>query len=141
MRNVRPLLAAITAVHRFLYRATRGRVGGRLLGNQMLLLATVGRRSGAPREVPLLALPDGERWLVIASNAGDDRAPAWWLNLLAAPEAEIQVGARRLAVRARAASAAERPRLWERFVAAHASYADYEKRTSREIPIVILEPR
>jgi deazaflavin-dependent oxidoreductase (nitroreductase family) len=141
MPNVRWLLALVTAVHRLLYRVTRGRVGGRLQGNQMLLLRTVGRKSGRPREVPLLAVPDEKRWIVVASNAGDDRPPGWWLNLASRPEAEIQLGADRLAVRARTAAGEERRRLWAKVVAAHPGYSDYEKRTTREIPVVILEPR
>lgn len=141
MPNIRWLLALITAVHRFLFRLTSGRIGGRLAGNEMLLLETVGRKSGRRREVPLLTVPDGKSWVVVASNAGDDRPPAWWLNLQAHPEAEIQVAGGRLPVRARQAHGEEREQLWARVVQAHAGYADYETRTRRPIPVVVLEPR
>ena len=141
MPNIRWLLALITAVHRFLFRASNGRLGGRLMGNDMLLLETVGRKTGRLREVPLLAVPDGDAWVVVASNAGDDRPPAWWLNLEARPDAQIRLAGRRLAVRARLAGPHERPRLWAKVVDANGAYAEYETRTSRPIPVVLLEPR
>ncbi len=141
MPNIRWLLALVTVVHRFLFRLTNGRIGGRLAGNEMLLLETIGRKSGRAREVPLLTVPDGDAWIVIASNAGDDRPPAWWLNLQARPEAEIRVAGRRLSARARIAGPDERPRLWAKVLAAHSGYADYETRTTRPIPIILLEPR
>ena len=141
MPNIRWLLALITAVHRFLFRASNGRLGGRLMGNEMLLLETVGRKSGRAREVPLLTVPDGDAWVVVASNAGDDRPPAWWLNLEARPDAKIRLAGRQLAVRAREAGPEERPRLWARVLAANPSYSAYETRTSRPIPVVVLELR
>ena len=140
MPNIRWLLALITAVHRFLFRISNGRLGGRMMGNDMLLLETVGRKSGRRREVPLLTVRDGQAWVVVASNAGDDRPPAWWLNLEARPEAAIRTAGQRRTVRARSASGEERARLWAKVVAAHSGYADYEQRTTREIPVVLLEP-
>ncbi len=139
VRNIRWLLALITTVHRFLYRASNGRIGSNLGGKPMLLLKTVGRRSGEPRLTPLLYVPDGERWLLVASNAGDDRSPGWWHNLEADPNAEIQVGTERHPVRARTARPEERRVLWPKLIAAYPPYADYEERTDREIPVVILE--
>ena len=140
MPNIRWLVALITHLHRFAYRVSGGRLGARLGNNDMLLLHTVGRKTGKPRVTPLLCVPDGESWLVIASNAGDDRPPAWWLNVQAKPDVEIQVGRRRLAVRARTAEADERPELWRKAVDAYPDYAEYEKRTERPIPVVVLEP-
>lgn len=138
MQNWRWLLRGITAVHRAIYRASGGRLGAWLTA-PMLLLTTRGRRSGAPRTVPLLYVPDGERFVVVGSNAGDDRPPAWWLNLEAEPRASIQVGPDRHDVVARRAVGEERARLWSLLVSTHAGYREYERRTSREIPIVILE--
>jgi deazaflavin-dependent oxidoreductase (nitroreductase family) len=105
MPNIRWLLALITVLHRALYRATGGRIGANMAGMRMLLLETLGRRSGQRRATPLLYVEDGERFVVVASNAGDARNPAWLLNLRKHPEAGIQVGTRRVAVRAREASA------------------------------------
>ena len=141
MPNIRWLLALVTVVHRFLFRLTNGRIGGHLMGSDMLLLTTVGRKTGREREVPLLTVPAGKAWVVIASNAGDDRPPAWWLNLQARPEAQIRMAGRILPVRAREASPDERTRLWATIVASHSDYAAYEKRTTRKIPVVLLEPR
>jgi deazaflavin-dependent oxidoreductase (nitroreductase family) len=138
--NVRWLLALITHVHRWLYTTSDGRLGGAALGFRFLLLETVGRRTGARRRTPLLFLEDGGRFVVIGSNAGDDRTPAWWLNLQARPEAEVRVGRRRARVKARPASAEERAELWPRLVAAYRWYDDYQRRTARQIPVVVLEP-
>jgi deazaflavin-dependent oxidoreductase (nitroreductase family) len=121
------------------YLASGGRIGHKLGRQPMLLLHTVGRKSGEPRITPLLYVPDGDRWLLVASNAGDDRPPAWWLNLRAAGEATIQVGRARHRVRAREADATERPGLWKRACDQYPNYAVYEQRTTRPIPVVVLE--
>jgi deazaflavin-dependent oxidoreductase (nitroreductase family) len=140
MPNVRWLLALITAVHRFLYRATGGRVGARAGRLTFLLLEHTGRRSGRRYLAPLLYVEDGARLVVVGSNAGDDRDPAWWQNLKARPETSVRVGTRRLAVRARAAAGEERARIWQRLLERWPEYARYETRTAREIPVVLLEP-
>ena len=139
MPNIRWLLALITRIHRFLYVRSGGRIVHKLGGQPMMLLHTVGRKSGQPRITPLLYVPEGDRWLLVASNAGDDRPPAWWLNLRAAGEATIQVGRDRHRVRAREADPAERPGLWKRACDQYPNYAVYEQRTDRPIPVVILE--
>ena len=140
MPNIRWLLALITAIHRTLYRATNGRIGARTGGVDVLLLETVGRRTGRRRRTPLLYLRDGANWVVVASNAGDDREPAWWLNLQTRPDARIQVREQRHTIRARRATGDEGERLWPRLVAAYKGYDAYRERTRREIPIVVLEP-
>ena len=137
--NVRWLLALVTKVHRTIYRLSGGRVGAKLSGMPMLLLETVGRRSGRERVMPLLYVEDEQGWIVVGSNAGDDRHPAWWLNLRARPEATVRIGRERHAVRGRRATPAEEARLWPRLVAAYAPYARYREGTRREIPVVILE--
>ena len=145
MPNIRWLLAWITALHRWLYRATRGAIGHRipLLDWSSLLLTHTGRKTGAAHTIPLLYVPDGERFVVVGSNAGDPKPPAWWRNLQAHPEARVQVGARELAVRARLARGEERARLWAVLVANYRDYARYERKTrgGRELPVVVLEPR
>lgn len=128
------------ALHRFLYRASGGRVGGRLWGLRVVLLTTTGRRSGKRRTVPLCSLRDGEDTVVIASFGGLDRPPAWWLNLGAHPDALLEDGRERRPVRARPASPEERARLWADVTERAPGYLDYERRTARPIPVVILEP-
>jgi deazaflavin-dependent oxidoreductase (nitroreductase family) len=127
-------------IHPAIYRFTGGRLLGRIGGVPVLLLTTRGRKSGAPRKKPLLYLAHGDAFVVAASFAGEPRHPAWWLNLLADPRAEVQVGSRVIAVRAREAEGDERTRLWRAIVAQDASFAEYERRTTRRIPVVVLEP-
>lgn len=140
MPNIRWLLRLITRCHRFLLLASNGRLGGKLGGISMLLLETVGRRSGTVRVIPLLFLEDAGRFVVVASNAGDDRHPAWWLNLKAHPEAAVRVGGKRVEVKAHRAGPDETAVLWPRFEAAYRHYAEYRTHAKREIPIVLLEP-
>jgi len=140
MPNIRWLLALITVVHRALYRATGGRIGARAGGAQMLLLTTLGRRSGQRRVTPLLYVEDGERFVVVASNAGDDRHPAWLLNLRKQPAVEIQIGSQQIRVQAREASDAESELLWPKLLSSYAHFRDYRTHTKRRIPIVVLEP-
>jgi deazaflavin-dependent oxidoreductase (nitroreductase family) len=140
MPNVRWLLALITSLHVLVYKASGGRVGGRAGRLRFLLLEHTGRKTGRPYEAPLLYMPDGERLVVVASNAGDARDPAWWKNLQAAPETYARVETRRLPVHARAALGAERAELWRRLLVGWPEYARYQQRTSREIPVVVLEP-
>ncbi len=129
-----------SALHRVLYEATNGALGRRLVGNDMLLLTTRGRRTGEAHTVPLLYLRDGDRLLVIASYGGRDHHPEWYLNLLAEPEVTARVGARNLAMTARTASSSERDVWWPQVVAAYGDYSVYQQRTEREIPVVALEP-
>ena len=139
MPNVRWLLRLITVVHRFIYQKSGGRLGSRMLGMNMLLLSHEGRRSGQTRVAPLLYVPDGPRFVVVASNAGDDRAPAWWLNLKEKSETVVQVGRERIAVRARQAEGEEEAQLWRLLIESYAPYRGYRERTSRHLPVVVLE--
>jgi deazaflavin-dependent oxidoreductase (nitroreductase family) len=127
-------------LHRRIYQATGGRIGRRLVRNDMLLLTTVGRRTGREHIVPLLYLRDGSTFVVIASFGGRDRHPEWYLNLLVEPEVEVQVAGERFGALARTADPGERARWWPRAVAAYGDYARYQSRTEREIPMVFLEP-
>ncbi|MDJ0924443.1 MAG: nitroreductase family deazaflavin-dependent oxidoreductase [Acidimicrobiia bacterium] len=130
----------LSAIHTAMYRATRGRIGRRLVNNDMLLLSTVGRKSGKAHTVPLLYVRDERDLVVIASWGGRDRHPDWYLNLLATPKAEAQVVRDRFPVRARTANPEERQRLWPAVVAAYDGYTTYQSRTDREIPVVLLSP-
>ena len=126
-------------MHRWLYRLSGGRIGTRVNGFEILMLTTHGRRSGEPRQVALQSLEHGDGWAVIGSYAGEDRDPAWVLNLRAEPVADVQIGRSHTRVRAREAGGEERAELWRRFVAVDDAYDEYETRTSRRLPVVILE--
>ncbi len=131
------------AIHRGLRRISGGRFGtstphGDRLGT--LFLHTVGRKSGQPRVNAVYYLEDGPSLVVVASNAGDENDPAWWLNLRAAPDAEVEISRRRRPVRARPASVEETARLWPRLVAGYPEYAAYPVKARRPIDVVILEP-
>lgn len=130
-------------MHRLAMRLSGGRMGvtaPKPDGMGMLILTTVGRRSGARRETPIYFMPDGDRYVMVASNAGDASDPAWWLNLKASTSAEIRSPAGSLTVRAREAGEEERERLWPELVRRNPRFADYVGRTERHIPVVILEP-
>lgn len=126
-------------VHRWLYQLSGGRIGRRSNGFEVLLLTTTGRRSGERRSVALQSLEHENGWAVIASYAGEDRNPAWWLNVQAEPMADAQVRATHARVRAREATGDERGELWARFVAVDDAYTEYARRTARVIPVVVLE--
>jgi F420H(2)-dependent quinone reductase len=123
-----------------LYRASGGRIGGRVGKAPVLLLTTTGRKSGQKRTAPVVYLADGERMIVIGSNAGHARVPAWSLNLKADPDAEVEVGRKRVRVRARVAEGSERAELWRKCNQQYSGFDDYEARTSRDIALFVLEP-
>jgi deazaflavin-dependent oxidoreductase (nitroreductase family) len=135
------LLGAITRVHRTLFEATGGKVGGNLGGRPMLLLTTTGRKSGKPRVTPLQYMRDGDDMVVVASNGGNVRHPAWWHNIHANPEATAQTGKGTVRVLGEKANADERARLWPLLVESYPGYQDYEDETEREIPVVVLKAR
>ena len=122
-----------------LYRASRGRLFGRIGRAPVLLLTTIGRRSGTPRTAPVLYLADGERLVVIGSNAGNNRPPAWALNLQANPNAVVEIRGERRQVSARVAVGEERDELWRRMNEQYGGFDAYRKRTSRDIPLFVLE--
>jgi F420H(2)-dependent quinone reductase len=123
-----------------LYRASGGRLGGRIGKAPVLLLTTTGRKSGQQRTAPVVYLADGERMIVIGSNAGNARVPAWALNLKAKPAAAVEVGRRKIPVRARIAEGEERADLWRKSNVQYAGFDDYEARTDRDIAVFVLEP-
>jgi deazaflavin-dependent oxidoreductase (nitroreductase family) len=121
------------------YVESNGTSGRRYSGKDALLITTRGRKSGLLRRTALFYGKDGERYLVVASNGGKPAHPAWYLNLLADPEVQIQDGAETFTARARPASAEERPRLWAMMAAIFPSYEGFRQKTSREIPVVVIE--
>ena len=141
MSGRRALMKSISGTHNAVYRVSGGRIGGRIKGLPVLLLITRGRRSGKSRTIPLLYIREGDAMVVVGSNGGSDYVPAWWLNLRANPDAEVEIGRERTPVTARKAYPAERARLWPEFTAHFSGYAEYAKRAAREIPVVMLEPR
>lgn len=137
-----PVLNRLMKGHTAVYRATRGAVGHRFPGAPpMLLLEHVGARSGTRRTTPLVYVEDGEDIVIVASKGGHPKHPAWYHNLRANPETVVQVGSKRRPVRARVARPEERERLWRKAVETYNGYRGYQERTSREIPLVVLEPR
>ena len=129
-------------MHVLVYRATYGLLGHRFAGGPpMLLLDHVGARSGVRRTTPLVYVRDGANVVLVASKGGHPQNPSWLHNLRANPDTTLQIGSRRLAVRARIADPPERARLWPKAIEVYPGYEGYQRRTSREIPLVILEPR
>lgn len=123
------------------YRLTRGRLMGKIGRAPVLLLTTTGRRSGQPRTAPVAYLADGDRVIVIGSNTGSERAPAWSLNLQANPEAEAEIRGERRRVRARIAEGEEREELWRRMSDQYSGFDHYRERTDRDIKLFVLERR
>lgn len=124
-----------------IYRLSRGRVGGHIGKAPVLLITTTGRKSGQPRTAPVVYLADGGNYVVIGSNAGNAKTPAWALNLLANPDATVEVGAKKVDVRARVAAGEERADLWRKMNAQYDGFDDYAKLTTRDIRVFVLEPR
>lgn len=137
------VLKAMNTAHRLLIRLTGGRVGHSAMGMPVVELTTTGRRSGKQHTVLLTApVHDGSSYVVVASRGGDDRHPAWFLNLREHPDVEVATqGGEPVPMRARIADPEERAVLWTRITAAFRNYDSYQRSTAREIPLVHLEPR
>ena len=137
-----PALRRLMGAHTLMYRLTGGRIGHRIPGlAPTLLLDHVGAKSGTPRTTPLLYVEDPPNVVIVASKGGFPKHPAWFHNLRANPDTTVQVGSERRAVRARVAEGEERARLWALMVSVYSGYEGYRRRTEREIPVVVLEPR
>jgi len=122
------------------FRANDGKVGGYFAGANMLLLHTIGAKSGKPRTNPLIYTTDGDHLVVVASKGGDDSNPDWYYNLLATPTVTVEIGTKKFQARATAVTEEpERSQLYAEIVKHRPSFADYEQKTSRKIPVVILE--
>jgi deazaflavin-dependent oxidoreductase (nitroreductase family) len=129
------------AEHVRVYRETDGERGYHWRGTTILLLTTEGRRSGESRTTPLIHRTDGERWVVVASKGGTPENPSWYENLKANPDATIQVKGDVLKVRASTAEGEERARLWSLMAEVWPAYDEYQAKTEREIPVVVLSLR
>jgi len=127
-------------LHRAVYRASGGRLGHRAGSITNLLLTTTGRRSGEKRTCPVAYFEDAGRYVMIASNGGNEKHPAWYGNLVAAPRATVEVGPRKVEVTASTAEGEERARLWSAAVRGNPQFAVYESITRRKIPVVVLTP-
>ncbi len=124
-----------------IYRLSRGRLMNTVGTGPVLLLTTTGRRSGQERTAPVLYLKDGERLVVVGSNAGNVRAPAWSHNLKANPECAVEIGSKRSPRRARVAEGEERAELWRKVNQMYEGFDDYDAKTSRDIAVFVLDPR
>lgn len=138
---MRIFLRLFSTVHRAIYGLTAGRVGGRVVGLPVLLLTTTGRKTGQQHTVPLSYFEDGDAYVLVGSKGGAPRHPAWYLNLEAHPAVEVQVAAVHRDLRARRASADEEARLWPMILERAPTYGKYRAKTSREIPLVLIERR
>ncbi len=127
--------------HVQVYRETAGERGYHWRGTTILLLTTQGRRSGEPKTTPLIHRTDGDRWVIVASKGGAPDNPSWFENLLANPDAEIQVEGAHIPIHATIAAGDERSRLWSLMVEVWPAYDDYQSKTDREIPVVVLTRR
>ncbi len=141
--GMRRLSNLLTRTHAAIIRLSGGRIRRSFLftgGMPVLVITTTGRKSGQPRPTPLGYLAYGDAFAVLASNAGSDRTPAWWLNLQANPQADILIQGERRTVRARQADEAEDDTLWRTFARLNPGFDEYRNLTARRIPVVILEP-
>jgi len=136
--GLRTVMKFALTMHCRLYRVSNGRFGGKVRGAPVLLLTTTGRKTGQPRTWPVAYLADGADLIIIASAGGQPRHPAWYLNLRATPQVTVQVGARTQPMVARVTAGDERAQLWARVVRAYPAFAGYERKTTRQIPVVVL---
>jgi deazaflavin-dependent oxidoreductase (nitroreductase family) len=132
---------AFNVFHRSVFTATKGRLMGNLIGMPVVLLETTGRKSGKKRQ-SMLTSPhqEGDKTILVASWGGDDRHPLWYLNLKANPEVNVTMGGHKRKMHARPATTEERADLWPKVTSKFKNYAGYQTKTSREIPLVIIEP-
>jgi deazaflavin-dependent oxidoreductase (nitroreductase family) len=140
--NIKDLMArTTTAFHETVFRVSNGRLLNRFGGMPVIVLTTTGRKSGRQRTT-MLAVPvrDGDRLVIVASYGGDDRHPAWFLNLREHPEVKVTSDGRTHTMQAHVATTDEKAELWPRVVAAYKGYDDYQSRTERDIPLVVLKP-
>jgi deazaflavin-dependent oxidoreductase (nitroreductase family) len=135
------MMRVVTGCHQAVFQMSNGRLGNRGYGMPVLQLTTTGRKTGKRRTTMLTSpVQDADRIVIVASYGGDDRHPTWFLNLRDDPNVEVTMEGQTKTMRARVASSEEKAELWPRVVAAHRGYEQYQKRTNRDIPLVILEP-
>jgi deazaflavin-dependent oxidoreductase (nitroreductase family) len=135
------VIRVMSALNVLLFRLSKGRLGGRFRGGApVLLLTTIGCKSGQRRTAPVLYLADGDRFVVVASKGGFSTHPLWYRNLEGNPNVEVEIGGERRKMTAKRAGDAEKRVLWPKLVAMYHNFDDYQARTRREIPVVILSP-
>lgn len=134
------LARVATGTHTAIYRASKGKIAGSMGGRQVSLLTTTGSRTGKQHTTPVMTFPHDAGLVIVASNGGSDRMPSWYYNLSAHPRVSIQTGAQVQAMTARTASPDEKAQIWPGIVAAASNFGNYQTRTSRDIPVVILTP-
>jgi len=140
-RIAKPFIRVMAALNTFVYRISGGRVAGKWThGEPMLLLTTIGRKTGQARTVPLVYMRDGERFVVVGSQAGMSKDPQWMANAAANPNVEIEIGPEKLKMRAHRGNAEEKARYWPALCAMNSDYEAYQSRTTRDIPILIMDP-
>jgi F420H(2)-dependent quinone reductase len=137
-KEVRPVVRVFTKLHVSLYRRSGGKA--QAPGYPTLLLTTLGRKTGKPRTIPLVYVTEGDRFVIAAAYSGSDQNPAWWLNLQHNKNAVVQVMRKKVSVRAELALPHEREALWKRLIAMYPPFAEYQTRTKREIPVIVLWP-
>ncbi|MDQ1402302.1 MAG: hypothetical protein QOG03_618 [Actinomycetota bacterium] len=136
------LFKVVTGFHEAIFKATQGRLGGRVAGMPVLILHTTGRKSGQRRSTMLTTpVKDEDRIVIVASKGGDPKHPTWFLNLEANPDVEVTIDGGTKPMKARTATKAEKDELWPQITGTYKGYAGYQQRTDRDIPVVILEPR
>jgi F420H(2)-dependent quinone reductase len=137
---MKSLLKVFMAIYVGLYRLSRGKIGGQMRGSKVLLLITTGRKSGKARTVPVGSFDRQDGWVIVASNNGQPTHPAWYHNLKSQPQASVQVFDKVIPVTAEVLTGEARAQAWQQVITTAPAYADYEKRTTREIPLVMLHP-
>jgi len=135
------LQQVMSSTHVFFYKLSGGRIGGRMHKVPVLLLTTTGRKTGRKRTTPLLYIRDGNRLVIVASNGGRPLDPSWWRNLKHNPIAMVQVKDVKQTIYAQRAVGSEKERLWQMMTSVYPAYDDYQKRTDRQIPVVVLKPK
>jgi deazaflavin-dependent oxidoreductase (nitroreductase family) len=141
-RIAKPIIRVMSAVNTWIYRLSGGRLGAKwMYGAPVMLMTTTGRKSRQPRTVPLLYLRDGQRVIIVGSQGGMSKDPAWVGNIAADPDVEVEIGAVRQRMRARRGTPEEKAHYWPALCRMYPDYADYQARTTRDIPVLILEPR
>lgn len=134
------IIRLVTALHVLIYRLTGGAIGGLMSGAPVVLLTTIGRKSGRRFTVPLLSLNHGQAFAIIASFGGAPKDPQWWSNVKHSGHAWLQVGQHRWAVAPEEVEGAVRQEIWDALTQLYPQYDDYQKKTSRVIPVVLLHP-
>ena len=134
------MVKLFTGLHVFLYRTSGGKIWGSVGGNPVLMLTTTGRKTGKPRTTPVMYVHKDNEYLITASAGGADQNPAWLSNLNSKPEATIEVDGKKIKVKAVITSGDERDKLYENFKALGSNFIEYEKKTTRKIPVIRLQP-